>query len=650
MNSVRKRKWFALIRVTFVFLAALAAFPIQAAVTVDPAEMVWKDTWAQENLFPPLKTPAFSFTYGGIRSTDIMPSWSRSVTQWAIDGNRTEHVINWKDPNNTLVVKCVAVEYHDYPVVEWTVYFRNPGTKDSPILGNIQGLDAFFQRKDNEEFVLNGIKGDFCAADSYQPFSLTLTTNAVKKLAPPAISGKSSDGPDGWPYYNLQMSGGGIIFAIGWPGQWASSLARDNARGLQIKAGQELTHLRLRPGEEIRTPLIAMLFWRGSDIVRAQNLWRRWYIAHTLPKVGGQPQGPLKAIGVNGDDTNYVQMFLDAGINPDICWRDAGAGGTTWYPSDDGPYALGVAWLNTGTWEVDARKFPNGFRPFSDWIHERKMKFVLWFEPERVGSPTSWLGKNHPEWLLPGTNGTTGDILDLGNPDALNWLINHVDGMIKSQGIDWYREDMNGGGPLPAWRNHDTPDRQGITENMYVQGHLKYWDELKRRNPGLCIDSCASGGRRNDLETMRRAVPLLRSDFQFPDSQQGVFEGNQGHTYGLSFWLPFQGSGVGGYYDPYSFRSFYLASFAMGTLTSANKTAVQQGYAECAKIAPDMLFGDYYPLTPYSLSEDAWIAWQFDRAGNRRRLRPSIPTRQEPSAGYEAQAGGVGCFPDLRSP
>ena len=31
------------------------------------------------------------------------------------------------------------------------------------------------------------------------------------------------------------------------------------------------------------------------------------------------------------------------------------------------------------------------------------------------------------------------------------------------------------------------------------------------------------------------------------------------------------------------------------------------------KIAPYMLFGDYYPLTPYSLQLDQWIAWQFDR-------------------------------------
>lgn len=42
-----------------------------------------------------------------------------------------------------------------------------------------------------------------------------------------------------------------------------------------------------------------------------------------------------------------------------------------------------------------------------------------------------------------------------------------------------------------------------------------------------------------------------------PD-MKGVVEGNQGHTYGLSFWLPFQGSGSE-FYNTYSIRSVYLA-------------------------------------------------------------------------------------------
>jgi alpha-galactosidase len=133
---------------------------------------------------------------------------------------------------------------------------------------------------------------------------------------------------------------------------------------------------------------------------------------------------------------------------------------------------------------------------------------------------------------------------------------------------------------------------------------------LRRRNPDLRIDSCASGGRRNDLETMRRAVPLTRSDFQFPD-MKGVVEGQQGHTYGLSFWLPFYGSGCY-LYDQYSYRSFYMPLFGMGGLTPDNAAAQRTAYEECRRVAPCML-SDYYPLTPYSLELDRWIAWQFNR-------------------------------------
>ena len=69
-----------------------------------------------------------------------------------------------------------------------------------------------------------------------------------------------------------------------------------------------------------------------------------------------------------------------------------------------------------------------------------------------------------------------------------------------------------------------------MNENLHVQGYLQYWDDLLARNPGLWIDSCASGGRRNDLETMRRAVPLHYSDFGYGNASvklsfhQSLFE------------------------------------------------------------------------------------------------------------------------------
>jgi alpha-galactosidase len=152
-------------------------------------------------------------------------------------------------------------------------------------------------------------------------------------------------------------------------------------------------------------------------------------------------------------------------------------------------------------------------------------------------------------------------------------------------------------------------------------GYLAYWDELLRRHPGMLIDSCASGGRRNDLETMRRAVPLLRSDYLFEPV------GQQGHTYGLSFWLPFYGTGyspsntvgwgwgTGGIsYDPYTRRSNMCPSntACFDFRVDVDDELIRKLYREWREVGPEF-FGDYYPLAPYSLEKDAWIAWQFHR-------------------------------------
>jgi alpha-galactosidase len=593
-----------LIRVAVLLLVGLSPSTVIAVVAPTSTELQMTATWVREN-FLTSRVPPFSFRWGGTPSAAVLGNWPRQVTTRQLSLEKTEHVIVWTGVQAGLEVRCVLVEYHTHPVAEWTVYIKNIGAQNSTVLRDILGLDMTLTRTNRFEYSLFGIQGDINSAESYRPFELVLGPGASKVFSPPAVSGKSSDGPDGWPYHNLRMPGGGIMIAVGWPGQWATSFTRVGTRRLEVKSGQQLTNLYLKPGEEIRTPLMAMLFWRGTDTVRSQNLWRHWYLDHVLPSGAG----PVQQIQVSGNDRARVNFFISKGIVPDIAWRDAG-GTATWYPSSMGPYTGDLVWLNTGTWEVDPARHPFGFRPFSDHCHSLGVDFLLWFEPERIGSPATFLG-SRPEWLLPGTASTVGAILNLGHPDAYNWLVNHYDGLIKSQGIDWYREDMNGEGPLPAWRNYDASNRQGITENFYVQAHLRLWDELKSRNPLLRIDSCASGGRRNDLETMRRAVPLLRSDFQFAD-QAGVVEGNQCHIYGLSYWLPFHGTGCY-LYDPYSFRSFNGACFGMGGLDAANEAAQRQAYSENKQIAPIMVFGDYYPLTPFSLANNVWIGWQFDQ-------------------------------------
>ena len=85
------------------------------------------------------------------------------------------------------------------------------------------------------------------------------------------------------PYFNIQWPGQGVIVVLGWPGQWAAEFARDEATGLRVRGGQELTRFKLHPGEEVRTPLAVVQFWQG-DWIRSQNIWRRWMLAHNLPR------------------------------------------------------------------------------------------------------------------------------------------------------------------------------------------------------------------------------------------------------------------------------------------------------------------------------------------------------------------------------
>jgi alpha-galactosidase len=197
--------------------------------------------------------------------------------------------------------------------------------------------------------------------------------------------------------------------------------------------------------------------------------------------------------------------------------------------------------------------------------------------------------------------------LNLGNPAARNWLVAHVDKLIEDQGVDLYRQDFNMA-PLEHWRAADPSNRRGITEIRHVEGYLAYYDELRKRRPGMLLDTCSSGGKRNDLETLRRAIPLWRTDYS------GVPVADQCCTYGISFWIPLYGQGAF-QDDAYSFRS-NMVPFVNCLFDVRKKTLdynlLRRLASQWREIA-DCYLGDYYPLTKYSATGDSWMAWQFDR-------------------------------------
>lgn len=543
--------------------------------------------------------PPFSFVYGGKCSDDLIGNWKHTESTKKLDKNRTQKTEKYLDPKTGLEMRVEVVHYNDYPTVEWTVYFRNTSQKDTPILENIQALDTTVTRAKDGEFVLHHAIGSPMEETDFKPIADVLEPNAEKRIT---TSGGRSTNSD-LCCFNVEMPGKqGLIVGLGWPGQWASDFVRDAGFGLRVVAGQELTHLRLHPGEEIRTPLVVLQFWEGEDWVAAQNVWRRWMIAHNMPHPGGKSmRAQFGGCGGNplpyaAQEVGLIEGILKDGVKLDHWIIDAG-----WYVNSG-------SWTDTGTWEVDKKRFPNGMKEVADCIHGSGGEFIVWFEPERVNGGT-WLAENHPEWIL---GGKSGGLLNLGDPKARKWITERVDSILVNEGIDDYRSDYNID-PLDFWRGNDADDRQGITENFYVQGFLAFWDELLRRHPNMYIDTCASGGRRNDLETLRRAVPLLRSDWAVAHFDKAGVIGQQCQTYGISYWIPFHGTGAPNG-DPYLMRSAYAPAYRIGYDTADPKRDVKmlrQAVGEIRQIDPYLL-GDYYPLTPYSVEKNVWIAWQYN--------------------------------------
>ncbi len=164
-----------------------------------------------------------------------------------------------------------------------------------------------------------------------------------------------------------------------------------------------------------------------------------------------------------------------------------------------------------GTWAPKSEKFPHGLGPVADAIHAAGMKFLVWFERERV-SKGSRIALEHPEWVI-GPIIPYGGLMNWGVPEAADWLTDLISDQIDKSRIDIFRADYNMES-LDYWQRNDPPDRQGMTEIRFVEGMYRIWDELRAGHPGLWIDNCASGGRLIDLETTMRAIPLWESDLQ----------------------------------------------------------------------------------------------------------------------------------------
>jgi alpha-galactosidase len=551
-----------------------------------------------------------SFVYGGQESARILQGWrAESAALPSASGTQRE-AITLTDARTGLECQVDVTTFDEFPAVEWVAHFRNRGAADTPILAAIQALDAAFPAARDRSAQVHHAKGSQCRYDDFEPLEAPLGPGEELRLA--SIGGRSSDGA--LPFFDLQAGDGGVIGAIGWTGDWAAAFQR-GMEGVRVRAGMQRTHLSLHPGEEIRTPRVLLLFWE-EDRVRAHNLWRRLILAHHTPRPKGQMIVPPVADAVWGERTTEDQIakahwLKEHDISVEALWIDAGWHGEGAFdPHSD---TFGTGWVvQVGNWFPRVAAYPQGLGPVGRALKEMGLGFHLWLEPERVYQGTQFT-REHPEWLL-GPIGVN-SLFNLGIPEARQHLTEMISALIEEAGITCYRQDFNFQ-PAPYWQAADPPDRVGMSEIRHIEGLYAYWDELLARHPGLIIDNCSSGGRRIDLETISRSVPLWRSDVQ-------CFEGfdplaMQTQTQGLAPWVPLS-TGCAQQATPYAMRSAFGPGMVVGWSARALEMGTDLPLDLVRRLMREELlvrpyfYGDFYPLVSFSLADDAWAAWQFDR-------------------------------------
>lgn len=501
----------------------------------------------------------FSFDYGGSPFSGI------PVTTKEKHGEKNISKSLYKTAGG-LEITRTETEFDGFDAVYLETEFYNNSDNTSANISNIHDIDIAFDTKNikdvppgymssNEYPSVISTKGSMVMKNDFAQMTKRICKDATLEYK--CEGGRSSNGT--MPFFTYTQGNEGYIIALGWSGQWKLIFLRDE-ENVFVKGGIEHADFPLYPHEKIRTMSALILHFNGSA-ENGYNAFRR--LMKKYFSVIGQPGrdefGPFTVFGWGGLSSDKMIERIDAfkrhNFGFEYYWVDAG-----WYGNSTQPCPnehTGDWGAHTGNWEINKTYHPDGFQNVVKKLKEANMKFLLWFEPERIVNTTP-IAKTHPEMMLKCKADIHNVHINLGNQDAWDYLFNTLSEKIETLNISCLRIDYNVE-PIDFWLENDKPYEKGRTEVLYINALYKLWDALLERFPHLIIDDCASGGRRIDIETLKRSLPLWRSDYQCAFDYDA--EASQFQLLGISKYLPYSGTGTGKVaLDTYRIRSAYSSA------------------------------------------------------------------------------------------
>jgi len=219
----------------------------------------------------------FSFRYGDRTSDEVLGEWKATKATEKLDEARTRTLTTWTDPATGLRVEWTVVQYAHFPAVEWMLHFENAGDADTAIISDVQALDLALTTPlpGPVPYRLHAARGGTPDPQQFEPHVYDLTDAGTVALG----SGNGRSSTNNMPFFKVEGGDGSLVATVGWSGCWKATFDCPDHQTLAMRAGTELTHFRLHPGEQVRSPRILLLHWPG-DALEASAQFRQLVYRH----------------------------------------------------------------------------------------------------------------------------------------------------------------------------------------------------------------------------------------------------------------------------------------------------------------------------------------------------------------------------------
>lgn len=376
---------------------------------------------------------------------------------------------------------------------------------------------------------------------------------------------------------------------------------------------------KLNPQEEFQTPEVVMVY-SDQGINGMSQTYHSFYLDHLVHPRWARNSRPIL---INNWEATYFNFTEDKIME---IVEEAKQLGIDLFVLDDGWFGKrNDDSSSLGDWTVDEAKLPNRMKGLIQKIHEKGLKFGLWFEPEMISKGTS-LFNEHPEWLIghPNKNishGRNQFVLDFSRKEVVEAIFQQMDAILEGNKIDYVKWDMNRY-ISEAYSNNLSSNQQGEVFHRYILGVYELYEKLLEKYPDLLIESCAGGGGRfdpallyyapqtwasDDTDAVERLKIQYGASMVYPLSSIGAHvSAVPNHQVGRKTSLKMRGDvalfGTFGYeLDPTE-------------LTNDEKTEIKQQILFVKEYQELIFNGDFYRLfSPFEENETAWMVVSKDK-------------------------------------